>query len=342
VANSSASTGVSWAGPTFTAGKNKIINGDFGVWQRGTSFSLGNGTTYTADRWRTYRDGSGATVNVTQQAFTPGTAPVAGYESQYYLQFAQTVAGSGGTYSALTQPIENVQTFAGQTVTLSFWAKASSSLLVTPAINQVFGSGGSSTVYNYGTNQNLTTSWARYSWTVTLALLAGKTIGTGSYVDLQFELPVNSVQTISIWGVQLEAGSVATPFTTATGTLQGELMACQRYYYKNSTAVGASNGILVPSGTAVSGTVFNFFPTFPVPMRTAPTTGFTFNGFIGAIWASSYNGGGTSSLVASNVTPYGALLTWVGSASSGPGANYAAQLFSVNDSTAYIAFSAEL
>jgi hypothetical protein len=53
------------------AGKNKIINGDFSVWQRGTSFSSPSDDTYSsADRWKVSRDGS-PTFTVSQQAATP-------------------------------------------------------------------------------------------------------------------------------------------------------------------------------------------------------------------------------------------------------------------------------
>ena len=113
----------------YVAGKNKIINGDFGIWARGTSFtSVPSTKTFTADRLYTQRDGTGATVDVSQQTFTPGTAPVSGYEGTYFLRFNQSVAGSGSTYNSLIQKIEDVRIFAGQTVTFSFWAKASSSL----------------------------------------------------------------------------------------------------------------------------------------------------------------------------------------------------------------------
>jgi hypothetical protein len=80
VANSSASTGVSWAGPQFVAGRNKIINGDFAISQRGSSFSNPSLFAYTLDRWRMVSNNSGGTVTISQQAFTPGSAPVAGYE----------------------------------------------------------------------------------------------------------------------------------------------------------------------------------------------------------------------------------------------------------------------
>ncbi len=134
----------------FVAGKNKIINGDFGIWQRGTSFSA-NG--YTADRWSC--NFSGATGTVSQQTFTPGTAPVAGYEGQFFLRLATTVADDN---SRIEQKIENVRTFAGQTVTVSLWAKADSARTITLNPYQSFGSGGSADVSITGQTISVTTS----------------------------------------------------------------------------------------------------------------------------------------------------------------------------------------
>jgi len=218
------------AAAPFVAGKNRIINGDFGVWQRGTSFSNPVNETYLADRFNIVFDGTGATRTVSQQAFTPGTAPVSGYESAYFIRMAQTVAGSGGTYIGFNQRIEDVRTYAGQTITLSFWAKADASRTILPNFQQNFGTGGSTTVATSGTTITLTTSWARYTQSFTLPSITGKTIGTSSLLQLFLWFAANTVQTIDLWGVQIEAGSVATPFTTASGTLQGELALCQRYY----------------------------------------------------------------------------------------------------------------
>ena len=80
VANSSATTGFNWAGPLFAAGKNKVMNGDFSIWQRGTSFSDVAGGPAIADRWTVYAPGGSPAASVSRQTFTPGTAPVAGYE----------------------------------------------------------------------------------------------------------------------------------------------------------------------------------------------------------------------------------------------------------------------
>ena len=268
-ADSSAAAGLSYQS-NFAAGKNKIINGDFRVWQRGTSFTPPNSAeVYNADRFLTTRNGTGATVTVSQQTFTAGTAPVAGYEGQYYLRFAQSVAGTGGTFNGFNQRIEDVRTFAGQTVTISFWAKASAGLTLSYLVlNQNFGAGGSATVTNSATNPTFTTSWARYTATIAIPSISGKTIGTSSFLDFALGFPSNAVQTIDLWGIQVEAGSVATAFQTATGNPASELAACQRYYYRLAPAYTASRlGMLQCDSTTQTEAVI----PFPVALRVVPT-----------------------------------------------------------------------
>jgi hypothetical protein len=258
--------------PPFVAGKNKIINGDFGVWQRGTTFnSVASSNVFSSDRFFSNRDGTGATINVTQQTFTPGTAPVAGYEGTYYYQFAQTVAGTGQTYNnILCQSIEDVRTFAGQTVTISFWAKADTTRNLNINLFQYFGTSGSGYVYPSNTTVSVTASWQRFTFTLAMPSVAGKTIGAGSYIQLALQSQSNNAtQTWNIWGVQLEAGSVATPFTTATGTIQGELAACQRYYFR--ATAGTTNGYL-GNGFASGTSTTTMQVPFPVTMRIVPTS----------------------------------------------------------------------
>jgi hypothetical protein len=232
VADSSASTGLRYM-PTFFAGKNKVINGDFGVWQRGTTTTSATAaTTFLADRFLSRFDFSSGTATISQQTFTPGTAPVAGYESAYFQRL--TMPSGASSYMTNGTRIEDVRTFAGQTVTMSFWAKSSVAQSGNMRILQNFGSGGSADVDNTAAI-SLTTSWARYTMTVTLGSMSGKTIGAGSYLQaVPFAYGIwTSSSTIDLWGVQLEAGSAATSFQTATGTIQGELAACQRYYEKS-------------------------------------------------------------------------------------------------------------
>jgi hypothetical protein len=293
LADSSATTGLRWQG-NFAAGKNKIINGDFGIWQRGTSFTPSAAWNYNADRFAMYCAGSGHTPVVSRQTFTPGTAPVAGYEGLYFWRYSQAAAGSGNTTNNIAQRIENVQTFANQQVTLSFWGKADASRTVTSEFYQEFGSGGSVGVTTSIGSHSFTTSWQRFTATVTVPSISGKTVGTNSYLTLQFILPTGVAQTIDIWGLQVEAGSVATAFQTATGTLQGELAACQRYYQRYE-----SSASYAPFGT---GFVFSSTQTihslpFQVRLRGNPSVSFsagnTFAAYTAAGTVTAATGTGT-------------------------------------------------
>ncbi len=251
----------------YAAGKNNVINGDFGIWQRGTSITATSGQyTYGPDRFSVFGYGVG-TGTVAQQTFTPGTAPVAGYEGQFFARFKST-----NTNLRVQQLIEDVRTFAGQTATVSFWMKSPTATSADVFYAQNFGSGGSATVDIGGSTITISSSWARYTHTVAIPSVAGKTIGTSSYLALRFGAALNV--DIDIWGVQFEEGSTASPFQTATGTKQGELAACQRYYYKTyeqSVAPGATTnfaGARVINFSTAATTRFGV--TYPT-MRVAPT-----------------------------------------------------------------------
>jgi len=269
VADSTAATGVSWqsAYSLGAAGKNKIINGDFSVWQRGTTFNTTNA--FTADRWQLGLGTAGGSCSVSRQTFTPGAAPDAGYEGTYFLRCTRTAVGTTNDY--IQQKIEDVRTFAGQTATVSFWAKADTGtpqLIVTRG--QQFGTGGSTSVFAQEGTVTLSTSWTRYSVTINFPSILDKTIGTNNACTIiRFALPVASgLYTLDIWGIQAEAGSVATDFQTATGNPQGELAACQRYYYRIFPA--AANKQLGIVGVATTSSAI-LTGQFPVTMRIAPT-----------------------------------------------------------------------
>jgi hypothetical protein len=236
----------------FVAGKNRIINGDCFYNQRAFSSQTlsTEASVYIVDRFTGVNVLSGSSTFSVQQ-FTPGTAPVAGYEAKQYLRAVTTGQSSGFAGTIFGQTVEDVRTFAGQTVTVSFWAKAASG---TPNVSfefrQVFGTGGSpsATVENAGGTQKfaITTSWVRYSRTITLPSIAGKTFGTDNNSKLEYNIWVSAgsafdsrtgslgiqTNTFDLWGFQLEAGNVMTPFTTASGSIGGELALCQRYYWK--------------------------------------------------------------------------------------------------------------
>ena len=272
------------AGSAQVAGKNAVINGDFLINQRNFTSNTTSGL-YNFDRW--LQQNSGGSFTVTPQTFTPGTAPIATYEGRKYFQGITASQSAAGDYAILTQRIEDVTRYAGTTVTISFFAKANTG---TPKIGvelwQDYGTGGSpSTAATVAQSSvTLTTSWARYSVTVAVPSLSGKTLGTTantSYLELNLWQSAGSTYntrassigiqnfTASIWGVQLEYASVATYFTTATGTLQGELAACQRYYYRMG---GSAAYQRFGSGAARSTTAAEILTVLPVTMRTRPTS----------------------------------------------------------------------
>jgi hypothetical protein len=224
-----------------TTARNAIINGNFDHWQRGTSFT---GFEYGADRWYNVISGSSATQS--RQAFALGQTDVPN-EPEYFCRTAVTSSAGAGNYAILQQRIEDVRTFAGQTVALSFWAKADAARNIAVEFAQTFGSGGSpsSQVDAIGvTTASLTTVWQKFTVTAEIPSIAGKTLGTNGNDHLglffwfdagsDFNARTNSLGqqsgTFDIAQVQLEAGTVATPFERRpVGT---ELALCQRYFEK--------------------------------------------------------------------------------------------------------------
>jgi hypothetical protein len=267
------------------AGKNKIINGDFAINQRNFTSVTANAV-YGFDRWRPSIAGSTGTTTITPQTFTAGSAPVAGYEARNFVQIVTAGQSASDSLSVLRQLIEDVRTFAGQTITISYWARATSGTpFIISYINQNFGSGGSPSaeVFTSTTRQTISTTWTRYSFTITVPSIAGKTIGTdantsalviniGVSIGSDYSALVGTLgvqnNTFQIWGVQAEYGSKATPFQTASGgNPQAELAMCQRYYwrYVSTGVVRMSLGYATSADAAVS-TI-----PYPVQMRTAPT-----------------------------------------------------------------------
>jgi hypothetical protein len=109
------------------------------------------------------------------------------------------------------------------------------------------------------------TSWTRVSYTFTN--ISANAINGLAFYTYRGN---GATSTTLITGVQLEIGATATAFQTATGTIQGELAACQRYYFRHTAAAPTVRlGIYAISGTT---TQANGYIQFPVPMRVAPTS----------------------------------------------------------------------
>lgn len=254
-------------------GRNEILNGDFSIWQRGTSFSNPGGV-YTADRWDLSYDGSGTTRTVSRQAFAPGTCPSPTYQSKYFYRYSRS-GGTGGTVDyPLRQRIEDVRTLSGQTVTVSFWAKADAARTFGLDFFQIFGTGGSSNTYVGVGSYAVTTSWQRFTTTVNIPSVVGKTISdTDSALLISYYcVSSNATWTLDIWGIQLEAGSVATPYHNATANAQTELAACQRYFQtilNSSDAVNTYENFGI--GVVWAGNRVLYNRILPVTMRTSPS-----------------------------------------------------------------------
>jgi hypothetical protein len=224
--------------------ENRIINGAFDFWQRGTS-STTNGYV-AADRWQ--NSVSGGTVTMSRQAFTLGDT-LGSNNPTYFLR--QTVSGQSTSvqYAQISQRVEGVRSYAGQTITILGWARRSSgSGNVAVSLVQIFGTGGSpsSPFVSSGQTVTLTSSFAPFALTFSVPSIAGKTLGTSGddYFQLNFVTSAGSdynsstnslgLQTIGVdlWGVHIKVGTHTTAAVDLykQPELGPELARCQRYF----------------------------------------------------------------------------------------------------------------
>ena len=259
---------------------NAIINGNFDIWQRGASAS---GAGYSADRWIHNVAGPSGTVTQSRQAFTVGQTDVPKNPAYFY-----RIQGSSYTLTAgnISQKIEDVRTLAGETATVSFYAKVSAARQIQIRFYREFGVGGSTADSTIFGAVSLTTSWQKFVVTGSIPSISGKTIGDGSSIHLTFDIKEGvfgsdlGSDSIDIAQVKLEAGSVATPFRPRP--IGEELALCQRYYQKigfvfASQSFGGSGGAL----NQVS---------LPVEMRVSPTISIAFDTGTGGTLVNSKTG----------------------------------------------------
>jgi len=238
--------------------RNKIINGDMRVFQRGTISVAG----YFLDRWQIETFGTGAAGTYATRGDSMGT--VLEPYGAYSLAIGRT---AGTSLLRISQRIEDARTLSGKTVTLSFVGMVTAGALpIYPRLDQSFGTGGSPSadVSTSLSSLTLSTTPTLFTTTVTLPTTTGKTFGSNgnSYLSLIIDSPAAGAFDIRIVNVQLEAGSVATPFETRPYGL--ELALCQRYL-----PVIASGSYLPGMCTAAT-TALGLF-NFPVTPRAVPT-----------------------------------------------------------------------
>jgi hypothetical protein len=199
--------------------RNWIINGDFQVSQRGDYTSLSNAATntYYADRWKTYLSG------VTGQK----VRNLNGYDTgkpSYKIQASST----GNAAFGITQVIEDYSTAAGYTFTFSAWVKSNkdNARLILGDSSSWFAS--SEAHSGNGSWEKLQVTALLDKTTTSFSVSARVSSGNGQAVS------VTSGDYIELAQVQLEVGSVATPFEHRS--YGEELVLCQRYFERVSLA----------------------------------------------------------------------------------------------------------
>jgi len=291
--------------------ENRIINGAFDFWQRGTSFTA---SAYGADRW--LNGVSGGTVTMSRQAFSVGDT-LGNNNPTYFAR--QTVSGQTLTsnLALIQQRFEGVRTYAGQTITVLGWAKRSSgSGNMAVEMAQTFGTGGSPSADVTGTGQTvtLTGSWAPFAVTFSVPSITGKTLGTNGndYSNINFWTSAGSdynartnslgLQTIGVdlWGIHIKQGTHTTSAVDLyrQPELGPELARCQRYYINSGAITYRGAGVYQASNTV--GTLPMAVIQLPVAMRAAPSVSVTTSASGGYVWSAA--------------TPYGFTIEWPGGA----------------------------
>jgi hypothetical protein len=305
--------GASYNGGQLAGLRNKIINGAMEVAQRGVLFSVASGSTgsgYTLDRY-TRTASTPAVLNVAQGADAPASEPTLLYSLRCTVTTADAAIAAADLWSVL-QKIEgySARDLVGKTFTLSFWVRsAKTGVHCVTFQNDFTGSTDRSYVAEY--NVLVANTWEYKQITVIGGLITAGTWDwtNGSGVNVGWTLccgsswqgasgswqssllygtssQVNVLDTIgnvfAITGVQLEVGSIATPFEHRPFGM--ELALCQRYYEKSFpynyepvqnivSLVGATDGVrgaVLATGQVVN-QKFSSAVKFAVTKRTTPT-----------------------------------------------------------------------
>ena len=252
--------------------RQAIINGNFDVWQRGTSFVAGanNDDVYTADRWNLISDGNDA-VDISQET----TEVPEG--STYSMKWDVETSKRFGIVQFLE--FKDAKKLKGKTVSLSLKVKSANISAIRAAVLSWAGTADSLTSDIVGT-WGATPTWAT-NWTAentpddltvtsewTTVKIEGIAIDSATVNNLALAIWLPNEETIGdiiyISQVQLNVGSVALPFQPKS--YEEELRACQRYYEQSAPTVTASD--VQASFGAVAGLSSVFYK---VPKRTTPT-----------------------------------------------------------------------
>jgi hypothetical protein len=267
-------------------GRNLVHNPYFNVAQRGAGPWTAAGN-YTADRWQLSLSTDAASITIGSMTDTM-RAQIGDEAALFYLQNVFTGNAAAGAFTRVNQNIENVARLSGKTLVLSFYAVAGAAGVKLGAnAYQYFGSGGSPSTGGWalatGQQVTLATTWTRYTVTIPMPSMAGKTLGTNNDHSSQLYIYFSSgatnnavggnigVQsgTVQLWGVQLELGTQATPLEKIDPG--DDLRRCQRFYQGGTYGCQAYNAAGAGLGSEIN---------FPVPMRAVPTIALSSQNYI--------------------------------------------------------------
>ncbi len=294
--------------------RNKLINGDFDIWQRATSkteTTLVSSAYIAVDRWRFAASLTSGSVTVSRQTHTIGQTDVPG-NPKYFWQVAGSSAATGTDgYMSLSQPIESVYTLAGKKVTITGYVRSPNGARgIGLHVDQYFGSGGTpspSTPINVP-QFTVGTTWTKIQAVVDIPSIIGKTLGSNPTDFLRlYVLIVSKGVDASYYGmapaigdlnsdiIQLSHFSMVEGDATAEDDpfsprhIQQELALCHRYYWTS-----APNKLWLFGYVGGAGDLIYTPIAFP-PMRANPTitaSSVTYANGTGITWNAFASGGG--------------------------------------------------
>lgn len=257
---------------------NLFINGDFRIWQRGTTFAAATTNTYTADRWRGYR--SSHTASFDRYPLTTSDAPFLATGARHCFRARLSPPpGVASSYVILGQRVEAMYGLVrGKTLLLTFWARAGATRQLGIDVENQTAPG---VTYIHAAKVTLTTEWKRYVVPYTVPDLPPVTNNEDAdHLSVNFWMSAGTNYAArAVIGEQNGEFYIAAANLSAHGVdafeprLAGEDLAlAQRYYFRSGDwAVGNYDGCysgIVPANglTTVAGS-----RQFPVTMRAKPT-----------------------------------------------------------------------
>ena len=297
------------------AGRNRIINGDMRIDQRNAGAAVavtGSANAYNIDRWEHFKQSTNGAFTVQRSTLAP-----VGFTNSLSISVTSAFASSesGSAVNSLVQFIEGYNvadlkwgTADAKPITVSFWVRSSVTGNYTFTVGNVNYDRQYATTYSI----NSANTWEKKSITIlgdttgtwnndnTVGIRIWFDLGTGTgypsspadswttsqvfHLSGTVQLMATNGATFYITGVQLEEGSVATPFCPAGGGSYGaELALCQRYYWNIGPTLESFQGFV-----AVGSTGGDVYVRYPVPMRSAPAITYTsLSDYFVFIWNSS-------------------------------------------------------